>query len=77
MSSKPLDSLEGIYHYDKYYSVGLFKVNKTDYYITSLLKYELLLKLFKNWGSVFIILKKLPQFLNLKFTFMWTGDILI
>ena len=31
LSSKPLDSLEGIYHYDKYYSVGLFKVNKTDY----------------------------------------------
>jgi Peptidase family S41 len=31
LTSKPLDSLEGIYHYDKYYSVGLFKVDKTEY----------------------------------------------
>jgi len=28
---KPIDSLEGIYHYDKYYTIGLFKNNKTEY----------------------------------------------
>ena len=31
LTTKPLDSLEGIYHYDKYYSIGLFKVDKTEY----------------------------------------------
>ena len=29
--AKPVDSIEGIYHYDTYYSVGLFKVDKTEY----------------------------------------------
>ncbi len=31
LTAKPLDSLEGIYHYDKYYSVGLFKSGKAEY----------------------------------------------
>ncbi|MFY7901185.1 MAG: S41 family peptidase [Chitinophagaceae bacterium] len=31
LSTKPLDSLEGIYHYDKYYSVGLFKAGNAKY----------------------------------------------
>lgn len=31
LTTRPLDSLEGIYHYDKYYSVGLFKVSKAEY----------------------------------------------
>lgn len=31
LTTKPLDSLEGIYHYDNYYSIGLFKVSKTEY----------------------------------------------
>lgn len=31
LAAKPLDSLEGIYHYDKYYSVGLFKTGDAAY----------------------------------------------
>lgn len=31
LSTRPLDSIEGIYHYDKYYTVGLFKKDKTEY----------------------------------------------
>ena len=31
LMTKPIDSLEGIYHYDNYYSTGLFKVGKTEY----------------------------------------------
>lgn len=31
LTTKPLDSLEGIYHYDKYYSVGLFKAGNAEY----------------------------------------------
>jgi hypothetical protein len=31
LSKRPLDSIEGIYHYDTYYTVGLFKTDKTAY----------------------------------------------
>jgi len=31
LSKKPLDSIEGIYHYDKYYRVGLFKKESNEY----------------------------------------------
>ncbi|RYX81404.1 hypothetical protein EON73_04835, partial [bacterium] len=31
LATKSLDSLEGIYYYDKYYSVGLFKVDESKY----------------------------------------------
>lgn len=31
LTAKSIDSIEGIYHYDTYYSVGLFKVNKTEF----------------------------------------------
>ena len=31
LTTKPLDSLEGIYHYDNYYSIGLFKAGNTEY----------------------------------------------
>lgn len=31
LSKKPLDSIEGIYHYDKYYRVGLFKKASNEY----------------------------------------------
>lgn len=31
LSKKSLDSIEGIYHYDKYYTVGLFKKDKSEY----------------------------------------------
>lgn len=31
LAAKPLDSLEGIYYYDKYYSVGLFKTDIATY----------------------------------------------
>lgn len=31
LSQKPLDSIEGIYHYDKYYRVGLFKIRSNEY----------------------------------------------
>ena len=31
MAQKPFDSIEGIYHYDKFYSVGLFKSGDKEY----------------------------------------------
>lgn len=31
LSQKPAESIEGIYHYDKYYTVGLFKSNEREY----------------------------------------------
>ena len=31
LKTKPLDSLEGVYHYDKYYTVGLYKATNTEY----------------------------------------------
>ena len=31
LAKKPVDSLEGIYHYDKFYTVGLFKKSENEY----------------------------------------------
>ena len=31
LNMKPLDSVEGIYHYDRFYSVGLFKTSEKEY----------------------------------------------
>lgn len=31
LSKKPADSIEGIYHYDQFYSIGLFKKNEIEY----------------------------------------------
>jgi hypothetical protein len=31
LAKKPLDSLEGIYHYDKFYTVGIFKSGNNEY----------------------------------------------
>lgn len=71
LASKPLDSLEGIYHYDKYYSVGLFKVNKAEYIgvvlkteITNWKKGQIAIHLYEYLPNYFKAIYAHPKFKN-------------
>jgi Peptidase family S41 len=71
LASKPLDSLEGIYHYDKYYSVGLFKVDKTEYIgvvleteITNWKKGQIAIHLYEYLPNYFKAIYAHPKFKN-------------
>jgi hypothetical protein len=71
LSTKPLDSIEGIYHYDKYYTVGLFKKDKTEYVgvvldteISNWKKGQIAIYLYEDSPNYFKAIYAHPKFKN-------------
>jgi len=74
LAKKPLDSIEGIYHYDKYYTVGLFQ-NEEDEYIGVILdsqislwvKGQIAIHLYEFAPNLYKAIYGHPQFRNFIF----------
>jgi hypothetical protein len=71
LAAKQIDSLEGIYYYDKYYSVGLFKVDKKEYVgvvldteISSWKKGQIAIHLYEYLPNYFKAIYAHPKFKN-------------
>jgi len=71
LMTKPLDSLEGIYHYDKYYSVGLFRAVKAAYIgvvldteISNWKKGQIAIQLYEYLPNYFKAIYTHPKFKN-------------
>ena len=71
LSAKPLDSIEGIYHYDKYYTVGLFKKGRTEYVgvvldteISNWKKGQIAIYLYEDLPNYFKAIYAHPKFKN-------------